>query len=49
MSGYVQTFKNKDGDKDNKNNELMPFCINDDKPLEKYKTICTKIECFTSL
>ena len=45
MSGYVQTFKNKDGDKDkNKNNELMPFCINDDKPLEKYKTICTKIE-----
>ena len=45
MSGYVQTFKNKDGDKDkNKNNKLMPFCINGDKPLEKYKTICTKIE-----
>ena len=45
MSGYVQTFKNKDGDKDkNKNNKLMPFCINEDKPLEKYKTICTKIE-----
>ena len=41
LSGYVKTFK--DGDK-GKNNELMSFCINDEKLLEKYKTIWTKIE-----
>ena len=39
MSGYVKTFKVKD-----KNNKLMPFCIDDEKLLEKYKTIRTKIE-----
>ena len=39
MSGYVKTFKVKD-----KNNKLMPFCIDDEKLLEKYKTIWTKIE-----
>ena len=38
MSGYVNTFKVKDGDKD-KNNKLMFFCIDDEKLLEKYKTI----------
>ena len=39
MSGYVKTFKVKD-----KNNKLMPLCIDDEKLLEKYKTIWTKIE-----
>ena len=43
MSGYVKTFKAKDGDKD-KNNKLMSFRINDENLLEKYKGICTKIE-----
>ena len=43
MSGYVKTFKAKDGDKD-KNNKLMPFRINDENLLEKYKGICTMIE-----
>ena len=38
MSGYVQTFKVKEGDKE-KNNKL-----NDEKLLEKYKSIWTKIE-----
>ena len=39
MCGYVKTFKVKD-----KNNKLMPFRINDEKLLEKYKTNWTKIE-----
>ena len=43
MSGYVKTFKVKDGDKD-KNNKLMSFRIADEKLLEKYKAIWTKIE-----
>ena len=43
MSGYVKIFKVKDGDKD-KNNNLMSFSIDDEKLLEKYKTIWTKIE-----
>ena len=35
MSGYVKTFKNKDGDKDkNKNNKLMFFHGADDKLLK---------------
>ena len=34
MSGYVKTFKVKDGDK-NKNNKLMSFRIDDEKLLEK--------------
>ena len=54
MSGYVKTFKEKDGNEDNK---LIPFCIDDEKLLEKYKTIWTKIlrfkkyqiKCFTCL
>ena len=37
-----KTFKVKDRDKD-KDNKLI-FCINDEKLLKKYKTICTKIE-----
>ena len=43
MSGYVKTFKVKDGDKD-KNNQSMSFHINDEKLLEKQKGIWTKIE-----
>ena len=39
MSGYVKTFKAKEG-----NNKLMCFCIDDEKLLEKYKAIWTKIE-----
>ena len=42
MSGYVKTFNVKERDKD-KNNKLMPFLI-DEKLLEKYKAIWTKIE-----
>ena len=41
MSGYVKTFKVKDGDKD-KNYKLMSFYIDDEKLLEKYKTIWTE-------
>ena len=36
MSGYVKTFKFKDGGKD-KNNKLMYFRIDNEKLLEKYK------------
>ena len=43
MSGYVKTFKVKDGDK-HKNNKLTIFHIDDHKLLENYKTIWTKIE-----
>ena len=43
MSGYVKIFKVKDGDKD-ENNKLMSFHIDDEKLLEKYKTIWTKIQ-----
>ena len=39
MSGYVQTFKAKEGI-----NKLMSFRINNEKLLKKYKAICTKIE-----
>ena len=38
MSGYVMTFKVKDGDK-NKYNKLMSFQIAHEKLLEKNKTI----------
>ena len=38
MSGYVMTFKVKDGDK-NKYNKLMSFQIDHEKLLEKNKTI----------
>ena len=43
MSGCVKTFKGKDREKD-KNNNLMSFCIYDEKLLETYKAIWTKIE-----
>ena len=39
MSGYVKTFKIKEG-----NNKLISFRIDDEKLLEKYKTIWIKIE-----
>ena len=42
MSGYVKTFKIKDGEQD-KNNKLTSFHIDDNKLLEKYKTTWTKI------
>ena len=38
LSGYVKTFKVKDGDKD-KNNKLMLFHIDVEKLLAKYKAI----------
>ena len=41
LSGYVKTFKVQDGNKDNK---FMYFRIIDEKILEKYKAIWTKIE-----
>ena len=39
MSGYIGTFKVKEG-----NNKLMYFRIDDEKLLEKYEAIWTKIE-----
>ena len=43
MSGYDKNFKVKDEDKV-KNIKFMSFRIDDDKLLEKHKTIWTKIE-----
>ena len=43
MNECVKIFEVKDGDKD-KNNELISFCINDEKLLEKYETIFTKLK-----
>ena len=43
MSGFVKTIKAKDGIKD-KSNKLMSFRIDDEKLLERYKAIQTKIE-----
>ena len=44
MSGYVQAFQVKDGDKD-KNNILMSFGIDDDeKLLEKSKALQTNVK-----
>ena len=43
MSGYVKISKVKGGDKD-KNKKLISFRIDDNKLLEKYKAIWTKIE-----
>ena len=39
MSGYVKTFTVKEGD-----NKLTSFCKDDEKLLEKYKAIGTKIK-----
>ena len=41
MSGYVKTFKDKDGNKDNK---LMSFHIDDEKQLKNCKAIWNKIQ-----
>ena len=43
MRGYVKTFQVKVGNKD-KNNKFMSFLIEDEKLLEKYIAIWTKIE-----
>ena len=43
MRGYVKIFKDKDSDK-YKNKKMMSFRIDDEKLLERYKTIWTKIE-----
>ena len=43
MSGYVKTFKVKEGDK-NKSNKLMSIRVDNGKLLEKYKAIWTTIE-----
>ena len=43
MSGYVKTFKVKEED-EYKNNKLMSFGKDDEKLLEKYKSIWTKIK-----
>ena len=48
MSRYVKAFKVIDGDKD-KNNKTKFFRIDDEKLLEKYKTIWTKIEDIISI
>ena len=44
LSGYFKTFK-----VDDKNNKLMSFGIDDEKLLQKYKAIWTKIENFKIL
>ena len=43
MSGYVKTFKVKEGD-NAKNNKLTSFRKDYEKLLEKYRIICTKIQ-----
>ena len=48
MGGYVKTFKVKEGDKD-KSNILMSFHLDDEKLLEKYKAIWTKVEDFKNI
>ena len=48
MSGYDKTFKVKDEIKD-KNNKMMSFRKDDEKLLEKYKAILTKIEHLKSI
>ena len=45
MNVCAKTFKYKDGYK-NKNNKLMSLPVDNDKLLEKYETIWTKIENF---
>ena len=49
MSGYFRTFKDKDKKDKNSNNKLMHFCIDDDRLLEKHKTIWSKIEGLKSI
>ena len=45
MKGYFKTFKVRNGNKD-KSNKLMSMTIYDEKLLEKFKSIQTKIENF---
>ena len=44
MSRYVITCKVKDENENNKSDQLMSSHINDEKLLEKYEAIWTKIE-----
>ena len=48
MSGYVKTFKVKEGDKD-KNNKLLTFHIDDEKVLEKYKLFGLRLKIWKIL
>ena len=48
MSGYVKTFKVKDGNKD-KENKLMSFRTDDGNLLEKYKAISANIKDFKNI
>ena len=48
MSGYVKTIEGKDGDKD-KSNKLITFHIDDEKLLQKFKSIFPKIEDLTNI
>ena len=43
MLSYVKTFKVKEGDKD-KNNKLISFHIDNEKLLEKFTAVWSKIE-----
>ena len=43
MSGYVKTFKVKDGDKDKKN-KLMSLLVDDEKLFAENETTWTKME-----
>ena len=50
MSAEVGIFKDEDGDNlKNKNNELMRFCIDDEKLLKKYSIIYNKIEVMKNI
>ena len=42
MSGYIKTFKVKDGDK-NKKNKLLSFCVDDEKLLKKIKAFMLRL------
>ena len=45
MRGYIETFKDKDGDKnENKNNNLVSFVIDENKLSDKYKTISARTD-----
>ena len=43
MSGYVETFRGKSGDK-NQNSKLISLSIDDNNLLKKFETISTKTE-----
>ena len=48
MNGYVKAFKVKNRDQ-NKNNKVTPFRMDDEKPLEKYIALFTKIKDFKDI